>query len=181
MGIANIINKNTIEIKRNNGTTVTYNTNNLIIASGSKVFTIPESFPIDEDVNVSSRGALNFKTVPKNLFIIGAGVIGLEMGTCWNGFGSNVTIADISNSLCGGTLDSQVERTIQMQLRKRKIQFILGLKSTSVRRNGDKAIVTINDGKGEKEYEYDKVLVSIGRKPKLDGFGFEKIFLILIF
>ena len=97
------------------------------------------------------------------------------MGNCWNGFGSNVTIADISNSLCGGTLDAQVDRTLQMQLRKRKIQFMLGVKSTCVRRKGDKAIVTINDGKNEKDYEYDKVLVAIGRKPKLDGFGFENL------
>lgn len=174
-GTANIIDKNTVEVKRNDGKTVTYNPHNLLIASGSKVFTIPKLFPIDEEVIVSSRGALKFKTVPKKLFIIGAGVIGLEMGTCWNGFGSDVTIADLSNSLCGGTLDPQAAKTIQMQLRKRKIQFMLGVKGTSVRRNGDKAIVTVNDGKKETEYEYDKVLIAIGRKPKLDGFGFEKL------
>ncbi|KAK8880733.1 hypothetical protein M9Y10_003420 [Tritrichomonas musculus] len=174
-GKARIIDKSTVEVKRNNGSSVTYVTKNLIIASGSQIFNIPKLFPIDEEVIVSSRCALNFKTVPKNLCIIGAGVIGLEMGNCWNGFGSNVTIADISNSLCGGTLDAQVDRTLQMQLRKMKIQFMLGVKSTCVRRKGDKAIVTINDGKNEKDYEYDKVLVAIGRKPKLDGFGFENL------
>ena len=174
-GTASIINKNTIEVKRKDGTSITYNPRNLLIASGSKVFTIPKLFPIDEEVIVSSRGALKFKTVPKKLFIIGAGVIGLEMATCWNGFGSEVAIADLSNDLCGGTLDPQASKTIQMQMRKRKIQFMLGVKGTSVKRKGDKAIVTVNDGKKETEYEYDKVLIAIGRKPKLDGFGFEKL------
>lgn len=84
------------------------------------------------------------------------------MGTCWNGFSSKVTIVDIANSLCSGTLDHQTEITIQMQLRKRKIQFMLGVKITSVRRKGDKANVKIKNGHNEKDYEYDKILIVIG-------------------
>lgn len=174
-GTALIHDKNTIEVKRKDGTSIIYNPTNLVIASGSKVFTLPKLFPIDEEVIISSRGCLKLTEVPKKLFVIGAGVIGLEMACCWNGFGSEVIVSDLSTSLCGGTLDPQVDKTLQMALRKRKIQFLLGAKQTSVKREGNKAIVTVDDGKKQSTYECDKALISIGRKPYLEGFGFEKL------
>ena len=169
-GTAFILDKNTIEVKRNDGSSVVYNPKNLLIASGSKAFTIPE-YPVDEEVIVTSRGALKFQQVPKSLFVIGAGVIGLEMATCWNGLGSKVIVSNLTKTIGGDNLDPQAARAIEMALKKRNIEFILGPNKTTVKRNGDKAIVTI----GGKTYDVDKVLISIGRRPKLDGFGLEKL------
>ncbi|OHS97529.1 dihydrolipoamide dehydrogenase family protein [Tritrichomonas foetus] len=169
-GTANIIDKNTIEVKKPDGSTVVYNPKNLVIASGSKAFTIPD-YPVDEDVIVTSRGALKFQKVPESMFVIGAGVIGLEMATCYNGLGSKVTVSNLTNSIGGDGLDPQAAKAIQMAMRKSKIDFILGPNKTTVKRNGDKAIVNIAD----KTFEVDKVLISIGRRPNLEGFGLEKL------
>lgn len=174
-GTANIIDSNTINVKRNNGQEVTYTPKNIVIASGSQVFTLPKLFPIDEEVIVSSRGALNFQTIPNKLFVIGAGVIGLEMACCWSGLGSDVIVSDLSKSICGGSLDPQAAKVLQLELRKRNIQFLLGTKKSSVQRQGNHAIVTIDDGNKESIFECDKVLVSIGRKPNLEGFGIENL------
>jgi dihydrolipoamide dehydrogenase len=101
--------------------------------------------------------------------VIGGGFVGLVMAMIWNALGSRVSIADLSPRLAG--LDRDVERVVLRVLRKRGVDVHLGVGATSARRTGDSATVTI----GDKVMNSEKVLVAVGRKPNLSGWGFETL------
>ena len=156
--------------KKNN-----YKAKNIVIATGSEVASLP-GIDIDEKNIISSTGALSLKQVPKKLAIIGGGYIGLEMGSVWSRLGSKVTVFEYLEYITPG-MDREISNEFKKILTKQGINFKMGSKVSSVKNMGD--IVWINytdikNSKNEKD-EFDKVLVSVGRKPYTEGLNLTKL------
>ena len=152
-----------------------YSTKNIIIASGS----VPSSLPgieIDEETVVTSTGALTLSKIPKKLVVIGAGVIGLELGSVYTRLGSEVTVIEFLDAITPG-MDSDVQKTFQRTLKKQGLKFIMGAAVSSVEKLKTKAKVTYKLRKDESEHQLDAdtVLVATGRRTFTDGLGLEAI------
>lgn len=132
---------------------------------------------IDEEVIVSSTGALSLKAVPKNLLVIGAGVIGLELGSVWSRLGAEVTAVDFLDVIGGIGMDGEVAKSFQKILTKQGLKFKLGYKVTGATRSGDSVTVKLEkkDGSASEEVTVDAVLVSVGRRPYTDKLGLENV------
>lgn len=143
----------------------------VVIATGSEVAQLP-GIEIDEKSVVSSTGALALSKVPKRMVVVGAGVIGLELGSVWRRLGSKVTVVEFLDRILPG-IDGDVARQMQKILTRQGMSFKLGHKVTGV----SKGKVTIEPAKGGKEdtIETDVVLVCIGRVPHTEGLGLEDI------
>ncbi len=148
---------------------------NIVVASGSQVATLP-GVEIDEKVVVSSTGALELGKIPKKLVVIGAGVIGLELGSVYARLGSDVTVVEYMDAICPG-FDADVQRTFQRILEKQGLKFVMGAAVQGVEANKTKAKVTYKPKKGDAEevIDADVVLVATGRKPFVDGLGLEAL------
>jgi len=153
----------------------TYETKNIIIASGSEPSSLP-GVEIDEKVIVSSTGALELKKIPKKMVIIGAGVIGLELGSVYSRLGSEVTVLEYMDYITPG-LDSEVQKTFQRILKRQGIKFIMGAAVQTVVSNKNNANVLYNkNSDGSEHYiEADIVLLATGRKPFLDGMNIKEL------
>lgn len=152
-----------------------YSTKNIIIASGS----VPSSLPgieIDEATVVTSTGALTLPKIPKKLVVIGAGVIGLELGSVYARLGSEVTVIEFLDAITPG-MDSDVQKTFQRTLKKQGLKFIMGAAVSSVEKLKTKAKVTYKLRKDESEHQLDAdtVLVATGRRTFTDGLGLEAL------
>jgi len=148
---------------------------NILIASGSDVTPLP-GVAIDENKIVSSTGALDLADVPKHLIVIGAGIIGLELGSVWRRLGSEVTMVEFLDRILPG-MDSEVCRQVQRIFEKQGIVFKLSSKVTGVEAAGKtlKATVQPTAGGAAESIEADVVLVSIGRVPFTEGLGLEAV------
>ncbi|KAI0562744.1 lipoamide dehydrogenase [Gracilaria domingensis] len=148
---------------------------NIMIATGSEVATLP-TVPIDEEVIVSSTGALKLGAVPEKMVVIGGGVIGLEMGSVWRRLGSEVTVVEFLDRIIPGT-DKEIADNFLRILKKQKMKFKLGTKVVASRKEGGKVILDLEKSKGGKPetMEADVVLVATGRKPHTDGLGLDKV------
>ena len=118
----------------------------IVIATGSDVAKLP-GIEIDEKSVVSSTGALSLPKVPKRMLVIGAGVIGLELGSVWRRLGAEVTVVEYLDRILPGT-DGEVARQLQRLLAKQGMTFKLGHKVTGVEKNGGALSVTIEPSKG---------------------------------
>ena len=152
-----------------------YSTKNIIIASGS----VPSSLPgieIDEATVVTSTGALTLPKIPKKLVVIGAGVIGLELGSVYARLGSEVTVIEFLDAITPG-MDSDVQKTFQRTLKKQGLKFIMGAALSSVEKLKTKAKVTYKLRKDDSEHQLDAdtVLVATGRRTFTDGLGLEAL------
>ncbi len=152
-----------------------YSTKNIIIASGS----VPSSLPgieIDEATVVTSTGALTLPKIPKKLVVIGAGVIGLELGSVYARLGSEVTVIEFLDAITPG-MDSDVQKTFQRTLKKQGLKFIMGAAVSSVEKLKTKAKVTFKLRKDDSEHQLDAdtVLVATGRRTFTDGLGLEAL------
>ena len=152
-----------------------YSTKNIIIASGS----VPSSLPgieIDEETVVTSTGALTLSKIPKKLVVIGAGVIGLELGSVYARLGSEVTVIEFLDVITPG-MDSDVQKTFQRTLKKQGLKFIMGAAVSSVEKLKTKAKVTYKLRKDDSEHQLDAdtVLVATGRRTFTDGLGLEAL------
>ncbi len=147
----------------------------IVIATGSEVTPLP-GVAIDEEVIVSSTGALALPRTPKHLVVIGGGVIGLELGTVWGRLGAKVTVVEFLDRILPFN-DGEVSKLMQRILGKQGMSFKLGTKVTKVERKGKTASLTVEPaGGGDPEtIEADCVLVAIGRKPHTDGLGLDKV------
>ena len=144
---------------------------NIIIASGSAPSTLP-GVEIDEDIVVSSTGALALAKIPKKLAVIGAGVIGLELGSVYARLGAEVTVIEYLDAITPG-MDAEVQKTFQRTLKKQGLKFVMGAAVQSVERLKTKAKVHYElrkDGSAQ-QIDADVVLVATGRKPFTDGLG----------
>ena len=173
-GQASIKSSNEIKVQENNSQKV-YKTKNIIISTGS----IPTSLPgikIDEEIIVSSTGALSFDMVPKELVIIGGGYIGLEMGSVWKRLGSNVTVIEFLDHIVPG-MDKDISIEFLKILKKQEINFKLNSKVTAASVVKDKAVVdyTSNKTNMRERIQADKVLVAVGRKPNTEKLNLEKM------
>lgn len=147
----------------------------IVIATGSEVTPFP-GITIDEHKIVSSTGILALKEVPKNLTIIGAGIIGLEMASVYNRLGSKVTILEYQNSI-GGNMDTEIAQQTLKILKKQGITFKLGTKVLGAETGGNgvsTSFETIKNGKKD-SIDSDILLVAIGRRPYTKGLNLEKI------
>jgi len=160
-----------VEVTFINGEKEDLEAKSIVIATGSDVARLP-GIEIDEKSVVSSTGALSLSKVPKKLLVIGAGVIGLELGSVWRRLGSKVTVVEYLDRILPG-IDGDVARQMQKILTKQGFNFKLGSKVTAVEKAGPKRKVTIEPAKGGEEdtLEADVVLVAIGRVPHTSGLG----------
>ncbi|XP_017072224.1 dihydrolipoyl dehydrogenase, mitochondrial [Drosophila eugracilis] len=175
-GFGSIVNPNEVQVKKSDGSTETVKTKNILIATGSEVTPFP-GIEIDEEVIVSSTGALKLAKVPKHLVVIGAGVIGLELGSVWSRLGAEVTAIEFMDTIGGVGIDNEVSKTFQKVLTKQGLKFKLGTKVTAASRSGDNVTVSVENAKsGEKEeIQCDALLVSVGRRPYTEGLGLEAV------
>ena len=174
-GSARIAAAGQIEVKGEDGSNQVVETKNIVIGTGSDVTRLP-GIEIDEKVVVSSEGALELDKVPKKLLVIGAGVIGLELGSVWRRLGAEVLVVEFLDRVLPG-MDLEIGRQFQRILAKQGMQFRLSSKVTKVERTKSGAKATIEPAAGgEAEIvDADVVLVSVGRVPYTDGLGLEAI------
>ncbi|MCA0964212.1 dihydrolipoyl dehydrogenase [Salipiger bermudensis] len=150
---------------------------NIIVASGSVPASVPGAeVEIDEKVVVTSTGALELPEIPKKMVVIGAGVIGLEMGSVYKRLGSEVTVIEYLDTITP-TMDTEVQRSFKKLLTKQGLEFTLGAAVSKVETKDGKATVTYKLRKDDSEHsvEADVVLVATGRKPFTEGLGLDAL------
>ena len=169
-----LFSKNDIVVYENNKRT-NYKAKNIVIATGSAVVSLP-GIEIDEKNIISSTGALSLNEVPKKLAVIGGGYIGLEMGSVWPRLGSEVTVIEYLDHITPG-MDREISDEFKKILTKQGIKFKMGSKVNSVKTNGTGILINFTDVKTSKaeSLEFDKVLVSVGRKPYTEGLNLTKV------
>jgi dihydrolipoyl dehydrogenase len=158
----------------NGGDDVTLETKNIVIATGSDIARLP-NVEIDEKTIVSSTGALELKTVPKNLLVVGAGVIGLELGSVWRRLGAEVTVVEFLDRIIPG-MDGEIARQFQRILQKQGMTFKLSTKVTGIARGEGGHVVSVEPAAGgeAETIAADVVLVCIGRVPFTGDLGLEE-------
>ena len=174
IGTGRIVSAGKVEVKGNDGKTQVLETKNIVIATGSDVAKL-KGIEIDEKRIVSSTGALTLEKVPEKLLIVGAGVIGLELGAVWRRLGSEVTVVEFLDRVLPG-MDAEVCKQAQRLFEKQGMIFKLNSKVTAVDTSGKKLKATIEPAKGgaAETLEADVVLVSIGRVPYAEGLGLKE-------
>jgi len=174
-GTGRIVTAGRVEVKTADGKSETIEGKAIVIATGSDVARLP-GIDIDERRIVSSTGALVLDQVPERLLVIGAGVIGLELGSVWRRLGSKVIVVEFLDRILPG-MDSEVCRQVQRIFERQGIVFKLSSKVTGVEAAGKtlKATVQPAAGGAAESIEADVVLVSIGRVPFTEGLGLETV------
>jgi dihydrolipoamide dehydrogenase len=164
-----------VEVKAADGKTQTLETKNIVIATGSDVARL-NGIDIDEKRVVSSTGALELPGVPKKLLIVGAGIIGLELGSVWRRLSSEVTIVEFLDHILPG-IDREIANTFHRMLQKQGLAFKLSSKVTGVDSSGKVLKVKVEPAAGgaAETLEADVVLVAIGRIPYTEGLGLEAV------
>ena len=146
----------------------------IIISTGSEPISLP-GVKFDEKVIVSSTGALALSKVPKKMVIVGAGYIGLEMGSVWSRLGSEVHVVEFLDHITPG-MDKEISREFMKILQKQGINFHLQTKVNSIKKNNKGAVVSTTNKDGKKiNFECDVVLVSVGRKPNTKNLNLDAI------
>ena len=152
-----------VEVTAADGTVEIVEAENVIIASGSKPIDIPPA-PVDQTVIVDSTGALDFQSVPKKLCVIGAGVIGLELGSVWARLGSEVTVLEALDKFLP-MADEQVSKEAFKTFTKQGLNIRLGARVTGSEVKKKQATIIFTDAAGEQKLPFDKVIVDVGRRP----------------
>ena len=146
----------------------------IIISTGSEPISLP-GVKFDEKVIVSSTGALTLSKVPKKMVIVGAGYIGLEMGSVWSRLGSEVHVVEFLDHITPG-MDKEISKEFMKILQKQGINFHLQTKVNSIKKNNKRAVVSTTNKDGKKiNFECDVVLVSVGRKPNTKNLNLDAI------
>jgi len=172
-GLGTITAPGKVSVKSADGKTQEIETKNIIIATGSVAVELPFA-KFDGKTIVSSTEALTFTELPKKFLVIGAGAIGLELGSVWNRLGSEVTILEVLPRIALG-FDLELSNLLQRSLTGQGIRFHLETKVSAVKIDNGRVTATATKGNEELKFEADKVLVSVGRKPFSEGLGAEKI------
>ena len=169
-----LFSKNDIVVYNNNKKD-SYKAKNIVIATGSEVASLP-GIEIDENNVISSTGALSLKKVPKTLAVIGGGYIGLEMGSVWSRLGAKVTVIEYLDFITPG-MDREISNEFKKILTKQGIEFKMGTKVNTVKKSSNGVIINFTDVKNSKNenLEFEKVLVSVGRKPYTEGLNLSKV------
>ena len=173
-GVGRIAGPGRVEVTAEDGSKQTLEARAIVIATGSDVAQLP-GVVIDEDIVVSSTGALELSEVPKKLVVIGAGVIGLELGSVWRRLGSEVVVIEFLDRILPG-MDGEIAKQFQRLLGKQGFAFRLSTKVTGVETTRTGAVVTVEPVAGgpAETIECDYVLVATGRRPFTAGLGLEE-------
>ena len=174
-GEGRIAGRGRVTVKDADGKESTLETKAIVIATGSDVARLP-GVQIDEKTIVSSTGALSLAAPPKKLIVVGAGVIGLELGSVWRRLGSEVTVVEFLDRVLTG-IDGEVAKLMQRTLEKQGFTFHLGHKLAKVETAGTSVKATIEPSTGgeAKVLDADVVLVAVGRRPFTEGLGLEAL------
>jgi len=174
-GTGKVLAAGQVEVTKADGSVVVLETKAIIVATGSDVAKLP-GVTIDEERIVSSTGALELSSVPKKLLVIGAGVIGLELGSVWRRLGAEVTVIEYLDRILPG-MDKDVASAFQKILTKQGIAFKLASKVTGIETaaHGVTATVEPVGGGATESISADVALVAIGRVPYTEGLGLEAV------
>src|SRR5436309_7220804 len=172
-GIGTITAPGKVSVESSKGETQEIETKNIVIATGSAPIELPFA-KFDGKTIVSSTEALCFTEAPKKLLVIGAGAIGLELGSVWNRLGSEVTMLEFLPRIAVG-FDLELSNLLQRSLTAQGITFHLETKVSAVKIDNGRATATASKGNEELKFDADKVLVSVGRKSFSEGLGAEKV------
>ena len=164
-----------VVVKAEDGSETTLETRNIVIATGSEPTPLP-GVTVDNVRIVDSTGALSLPEVPKSLVVIGAGVIGLELGSVWRRLGAEVTVVEYLDRICPG-MDDETAKVFQRSLTKQGFKFQLGAKVTGAKASAKGAELTFEPVAGgeAQTVSADYVLVAIGRRPFTEGLGLETV------
>jgi dihydrolipoamide dehydrogenase len=173
-GTGKILRAGKVEVSSGNGKIETVETKNIVIATGSDVAKL-KGVDIDEKRIVSSTGALSLDRVPEKLLIVGAGVIGLELGSVWHRLGAQVTVVEFLDRILPG-MDGEVAKQFQRILEKQGFAFKLSTKVIGIDTSGNMLVAKIEPAAGgaSETLEADVVLVCIGRVPYTEGLGLKE-------
>jgi dihydrolipoamide dehydrogenase len=179
MGVGRIVAPGRVEVKAADGQTGTIEAKAIVIATGSDVARL-KGIAIDEKRIVSSTGALVLEEVPRRLLVIGAGIIGLELGSVWRRLGAEVAVIEFLDRILPGT-DSEVARQLQRLLARQGIGFTLSSKVTAIDSSGPRLMASVAPvaGGAAQTVEADVVLVATGRVPYTQRLGLESVGLAL--
>lgn len=145
----------------------------VLLATGGASVEVP-ALPFDGTLIVNSKDALEFSSVPQHLIVVGAGYIGLELGSVWRRLGAKVTVVEMMPTMLPFT-DVEVTGALMKILKKQGIEIRMGTSVTKVERTGEKALVSLTAAGKTEVVEADKILVAIGRKPFTAGLGLEDV------
>lgn len=166
-GTAKLLAGKQVEVTNGDGKVSVLDAENVILAAGSVPVTIPPA-PLEGDIVVDSTGALEFQEVPKRLGVIGAGVIGLELGSVWSRLGSEVVVLEALDTFLPA-VDQQVAKEAAKIYKKQGLDIRLKARVTGSSIKRGKVTVNYTDSKGSKEEVFDKLIVAVGRKPLSDA------------
>lgn len=169
-GFGKLIDKNKIEVKKEDGSVEIVEADKIILANGSQPVILP-MFPYDGKTIITSDEALNLKEVPKSLLIVGGGVIGCEFGQFFRALGTEVTVVEMFDQLLP-LEDKDVAKQLQRQFKKDKIKVMTGIRIEKCEIVDNEVVATLSNGK---QVKAEKALLSIGRKPYLENSGVEEL------
>ncbi|MCO5786202.1 dihydrolipoyl dehydrogenase [Pseudomonas sp. G11-1] len=152
-----------VEVIKEDGSSEVLAAENVILASGSRPVEIPPA-PVDQKIIVDSTGALDFEAVPARLGVIGAGVIGLELGSVWSRLGAEVTVIEALDKFLPAA-DEQLSKEALKIYTKQGLKVLLGARVTGSDVKGEEVTVKFTDAKGDQEVTFDKLIVAVGRRP----------------
>jgi dihydrolipoamide dehydrogenase len=153
----------------------TYETKNIVIATGSESMPLP-GVSVDDQRIITSTGGLELDAVPKRMVVIGAGYIGLELGSVWRRLGAEVTVIEFLDRIVPG-MDTEIAKSFERILTRQELKFRLGMKVTGARQGNDGVTLSIEprDGGAAEEMKADVVLVAVGRRAFTEGLGLDAI------
>ncbi len=172
-GFASFIDKNTINVKKNDDSNEVITTEKVIIATGSKPTILP-FMNYDKKRIITSTEALNLPEIPKHLIVIGAGVIGAELGSVYARLGAKVTFVEFADSMIP-TMDKTMGKELQKSIKKLGADFYFNTKVTNISNGGEEVTVTAEKDGGIVEIKGDYCLVAIGRRAYIDGLNLEAV------
>ena len=172
-GSATVTAPGTVEVDTGKKKKLALSAKNILLATGSEPLEV-KGLEFDGKHIVSSSEALSFDSVPEHLGIVGGGYIGLELGSVWNRLGSRVTVIEMLPKI-GAGLDGQVGRTLDRILKRQGMEFRLGTKVAKATVSGKKVKAVLQKGDDSEEMTFDRLLVSIGRRPLTRGLGVEDL------
>jgi dihydrolipoamide dehydrogenase len=167
-----------VEVEGEDGKVVTLEAANIVLATGSEPSGLP-GVKVDGDRIVDSTGALSLGEVPKTLVVIGAGIIGLELGSVWRRLGAEVTVIEYLDRICPG-MDAELAKAFQRILAKQGVNFRLGAKVTGAKAGKAKVDLTVEPAAGgaAETLSAERVLLAIGRRPYTEGLGLGTVGLV---
>ncbi|HLU23399.1 dihydrolipoyl dehydrogenase [Lederbergia graminis] len=171
-GEAYFVDENTLRVM-DESSAQTYTFKHAIIATGSRPIEIP-SFKYSKRI-INSTGALNLPEIPKKLVIIGGGVIGVELGTAYANFGTEITILEGSSELFAGAFEKQMTSVVVKNLKNKGAEIVTSAMAKGAEEKEDSVVVTYEANGEEKTIEADYVLVTVGRRPNTDEIGLEQV------